>query len=104
MLTAMCSTMGLPPPYAKPAFDATAKKMNLALSEMADKQQREAAKELKIALGNNPDDVVDVMVTCDCTWSKRGFTAPYGVAAVISWFTGHVLDCEVLCKVCSACS
>ena len=100
----MCSILGLPPPFSKSSFDDTAKSMNAALATMADMQQREAAVELKHKLGHNPDDVVDVMVTCDCTWSKRGFTAPYGVVAVISWFTGHVLDCEVLCKVCSACS
>ena len=54
-------------------------------------------------MGGAPEDVMGVTVTCDCTWSKRGFTAPYGVAMVISWDTGEVLDCEVLSRQCRKC-
>lgn len=42
-------------------------------------------------------------MTCDGTWSKRGFTACYGVVVVISWETGQVLDSIVLSKQCSMC-
>ena len=28
------------------------------------------------------DEIIDAAVTCDGTWSKRGFTAMYGVVAV----------------------
>ena len=47
---------------------------------------------------------VDITVTFDGTWSKRGFTANYGVVAVISWDTGRVLDTVVLSKYCAQCS
>ena len=47
-----------------------------------------------------PDDVVDVTVTCDGSWSHRGFVVNYGVIAVLSWETGQVLDVEVLSKSC----
>ena len=43
-------------------------------------------------------------VTCDGTWSKRGFTALYGVVVVASWDTGKVLDVELKSKFCSVCS
>ena len=45
-----------------------------------------------------------VTVTFDGTWSKRGYSALYGVVAVISWDTGRVLDTCVLSKVCRKCS
>ena len=48
-----------------------------------------------------PDEVIDVMVTCDGTWSKRGHTALLGVVVVASWETGQVL--EVLSKWCNQC-
>ena len=32
-----------------------------------------------------PEEVIDVAVTCDGTWSKCGFTGTYGVVVVISW-------------------
>lgn len=41
---------------------------------------------------------------CDGTWSKRGFTATYGIVAVIAWETGQVLDFQVKSKCCNACS
>ena len=43
-------------------------------------------------------------VTCDGIWSKRGFTATYGVVAVISWDTGQVLDLVIKSKRCFSCS
>ena len=48
-------------------------------------------------------EVLDITVTCDGTWSKRGFTALYGVVVVASWDSGQVLDCEILTKYCSEC-
>ena len=50
-----------------------------------------------------PDEVIDVMVTCDGTWSKRGHTALYGVVVEASWETVQVLDVEVLNKWCNQC-
>ena len=50
-----------------------------------------------------PDEVIDVMVTCDGTWSKQGHTALFGVVVVASWNTGQVLDMEVLSKWCNQC-
>ena len=50
--------------------------------------------------GVGPDDVVDVTVTCDGTWSRCGFVANCGVIDVLSWETGQVLDEEVLSKSC----
>ena len=41
-----------------------------------------AAAELRV--GARDDELVDVMVTCDGTWSKRGFSALYGVIVVAS--------------------
>ena len=51
-----------------------------------------------------PPISMDVTVTCDCTWSKRGFTALHGVVVVISWDSGEVLDCEVVSRHCSECA
>ena len=51
----------------------------------------------------DPDDVVDVTVTCDGTWSHCGFVVAYGVVAVLSWETGQVLDVMVQSKSCKVC-
>lgn len=53
--------------------------------------------------GAEPTEVINIPVTCDGTWSKRGFTATYGIVVVTSWETGQVLDSEVLSKRCNVC-
>ena len=47
---------------------------------------------------------LDITVTFDGTWSKRGFTALYGVFVVMSWDTGWVLDTHILSKHCVRCT
>ena len=47
----------------------------------------------------NQDDVVDVTVSFDGTWHKRGFTSNYGVGIIIDVATGLVLS-----KYCQACT
>ena len=63
----------------------------------------EAAQHLHERKGNPPNEVIDVIVTVDGTWQKRGRTSLFGVVVVISWLTGQVLDTEVLSKHCGAC-
>jgi len=46
---------------------------------------------------------VEVGVSYDGTWSKRGFTANYGLGFIISVDSGQVLDFEFLSKVCPEC-
>ena len=48
-------------------------------------------------------DPLDVTVTFDGTWSKRGFTALYGVVVIASWDTGRMLDAYVMSKHCGRC-
>ena len=47
---------------------------------------------------------LDVTVTFDGTWSKRGFTALYGIVVVISWDTGRVLDSHLMSRHCGVCA
>jgi len=51
-----------------------------------------------------PNEILDIKVTCNGTWSKRRFTAIHSVVAVISYDSGQVLDLEVLLKSCPACA
>ena len=51
---------------------------------------REKAKEKDPSLSD--DDVLDVAVSYDGTWQKRGHTWNHGIGAVISVETGEVLD------------
>ena len=62
-----------------------------------------AAEHLHIVMGKALDEVLDVVVTVDGTWQKRGRTSLYGVVVAIAWKTGQVLAWEVPSKHCMAC-
>ena len=63
---------------------------------------RDRAREKDPSIG--PNDIVDVIVSFDGTWHKRGHTSNHGVGIVISVETGEVLDRVVLSKICQECS
>ena len=50
------------------------------------------------------DQVLDITVTCDSTWARRGFRSLYGITVVTSWKSGKVLGVEVQSKHCQACA
>ena len=49
------------------------------------------------------DQVIDLGVSVDGTWMKRGYLSKYGVTAAIACKTGEVLDYEIMSKLCSNC-
>lgn len=50
------------------------------------------------------DDVINISVSYDGTWHKRGFTSNYGVGCVIDMDTGFIIDYCILSKFCRNCS
>ena len=50
-----------------------------------------------------PDQIVDVGITIDGTWQKRGFTSMNGAVAAISIETGRLIDAEVMSRYCQGC-
>lgn len=53
---------------------------------------------------NDYDKPIDIAVSFDGTWHKRGHTSNYGVGCVIELHTGLVIDYCVLSKYCHACA
>ena len=77
---------------------------NVDVGETVLMASAEAVRETYKELNNSPDSgdeegPLDVNVSFDGTWHKRGFTSNYGVGIVIE--TGLVLDYEVFFKVLS---
>ena len=100
----ICAILDLPPPVADSSYSDHNKEICGVMAKHAESEQKAAVSRLREACGAEPDDIVDVTVTFDGTWSKRGFTAQYGVCVVISWVTGEVLDVELMSKYCSGCA
>lgn len=54
---------------------------------------RKTHMDLNPTLGMN--DVLDITVSCNGTWQKRGHTSLYSIGAVIDTITGPVVDFEI---------
>ena len=99
-LETICGVMGLPPPVGPKSYSNHNNILHKFVQNVRMESSKVASAQLHRLQGADPSDVIDVTVTCDGPWSHRGFVAPYGVVAVISWETGQVLDVTVLSKSC----
>ena len=53
--------------------------------------------------GTSSDEVMDILVSCDRTWQKCGFSSLLGAVFIIAYETGKVVDYIVLSKYCAGC-
>ena len=51
-----------------------------------------------------PEEIVDLLVSCNGTWHKRGFISLFGAVFIICYETGKVLDYKVMSKFCASCN
>ena len=72
--------------------------------EIASKS-REAIVSAYNEIGEHPDEngILNIAVSFDGSWQKRGFTSHNGIAAVIDLLTGLPIDFEVLSNFCIKC-
>ena len=97
-LATFTGLMGMHPPVSASNFSTHNKRLKEATDKVCAANQSAAAKHLRKDAA--ADEIVNVQVTCDGTWARRGHQSLYGVVVVASWETGQVLDAEVLSKEC----
>ena len=99
--------MNMPRPMALTTYNKIVDKMAAAASDIANDTMTEAT--LAIHETNSKDDSidsdepVDIAVSVDGTWQRRGFSSNNGVVAALSVDTGKVIDVEAMSKTCKAC-
>lgn len=102
-LATICEILNMPPPVSDSAYQKHNRSVNLATRKVLEERLNDAGHRVRTFLQKDDTEIIDVAVSFDGTWSKRGFTANYGVGIVISADTGEVLDYVVLSKVCELC-
>ena len=73
-----------------------------AVAEAQDSLQQ-AREEVCEHYGTSSDEVIDILVSCDGTWQKRGFSSLFGAVFIIAYETCKVVDYIVLSKHCAGC-
>ena len=106
-LEKFCSTMNMPC-MAKETFSKHHKSLKRDVSEHLPMWKKEIALAVKAAYieaepGNAGLETINISVSYDGTWHKRGFKSHTGLGIVIDALTGLVLDFEVLSNFCSSC-
>lgn len=99
-MTCMSSTA-----YSKHISKLASDNSNLVSTEVLRKAHtiiREAHIESDPSL--EKDQPIDIAVSYDGTWMRRGHSSLYGIGIVIDIMTGLVVDYEILSKYCSLCS
>ena len=95
--------MDMPKPMTKKNYEKMSDKLGEVVKEVAEQSMKDAAQELRTKVNAGENDVVDIGVSCDGTWQKRGFQSLNGVFAALSIDNGKVLDVEAMNRTCKAC-
>ncbi|KAG0428678.1 hypothetical protein HPB47_024356 [Ixodes persulcatus] len=86
-------------------FQGISRKVHRAAMDAARDVMREAAQAVRKEKGaGDSDELVDVAVSFDGTWHKRGHTSHFGLGAAIDLDSGLVLDFAVQSNYCHGCS
>ena len=103
-----CSTMNLPNCISREAYSNSHHKIGEASKATFDqilKSSREAIQTAYKDIGIVPDEqgILDIAVSFDGSWQRRGHSSHNGMASVIELLTGLPLDHEVLSNFCRKC-
>lgn len=103
-----CSIMNMPSTLSKDAYNQSSKKLleaSVSTADAVSKKSVEKIVESYSVLGVEPDEdgVLDIGVSFDGSWHKRGHSSHNGIAVVIDIITGLPVDYEVLSNFCLKC-
>ena len=79
------------------------KSIQHACNDLMNDNFQQASKAIRSAYLADEDEVLDITVSFDGSWQKRGFTSKYGVGTAMEVQTGLVIDFCVLSTFCHAC-
>ena len=104
-LTLLYSMQDLPLPVSPSVYAEHARAVCEKSILQAEASMKRARQEVRQHYNDStkPGDIADILISCDGTWQKRGFTSLYGAVFVIAHETGKVMDFAVMSKYCAGC-
>ena len=103
-----CGTMNMPSCLSSPAYQAIQSRLNISSKEAIDKASRTAREAIVAAYNEvgiipDSDGILNIGVSYDGSWHKRGHSSHTGIGVVIDLLTGLPIDFEVLSNFCIKC-
>ena len=108
-LEKLCGIINMPHPMARNTFSKHSTALHSAAMQMAQESIRATGEDIRRKiLTDSPNlastsDPVDIDVSVDGTWQRRGFSSLYGVVLAIAAGSGKVVDFTVKSCVCVSC-
>lgn len=99
-----CSLMDMCSGLTQGTYDSTIQRLHAASKSMFEFVTKKAVDEEKQKNSELERPLLQLKVSGDGTWKKRGFKSRYGVTTLIGYYSGKVIDIIVKSSYCSACS
>lgn len=101
-----CAFMDLPRPIFHSFYDRVVKMIKDAAKTVCDTVLAKAAQEeiQKTAEAFDTDEIPGITVSGDGSWKKRGFKSLYGIASLIGFYSGKIVDVIMKNSFCKACA
>lgn len=99
-LETFCGILNMPKPMTACNYNNISNIFRDAAKEVAEKSMNAAINDLR----KQDDEMIDIGVSVDGTWQRRGFSSLNGVVAAISIDSGKVVDVEPMTRYCRECS
>ena len=105
-LKTFCGFMNMPPPMQLKPFNELQKILHQCTKILQTIQCKGLLISCYMANGESgqKNEVADIVVSCDGTWQRRGFSSLNGVVTVIASETGKCFDYRVKSKQCASCT
>jgi len=97
-LSRLCGGLNIPKPFHLKTFQTLQKSVTNSVVHAADECMVEAGKKVRDYYLKmeptiwNETDPIDICVTYDGTWHKRGHSSHHGVGVIIDLATGLIID------------
>ena len=82
-----CAICDLPSPIARRTFTKYVKEISEESASAVEESMQLARQEVRELTGASGDEIADILVSCDGTWQKRGFSSLYGIVFVSSYIS-----------------
>ena len=97
-LEKLCGMLNMPKPMTVKNFNNNSNMLRDAAKVVAEKSMVVAVNDLR-----KDADVIDIGVSVDGTWQRRGFSSLNGVVAAISIDSGKIVDVKPMSRYCRQC-
>ncbi|XP_062516106.1 uncharacterized protein LOC134191499 [Corticium candelabrum] len=99
-----CCTMNMPGSLTESSYSGHVTILRRCAKEEAEKSMKKAVDDTRHLYEANSNGTVDIGVSGDGTWRKRGYSSFHGVGTLISIVSGKVVDISVKSSYCRACT